>query len=71
MKNLIETPKETHLNFYLKEEPICIKIVKSGWSIPQLYHVIVEWGDYMQTDNHIMDAAQIMEKYDIDVTVSF
>ena len=33
------------LSAYHEEEPFAVRIIKSGWSGPQLYHVITEYGD--------------------------
>jgi hypothetical protein len=49
------------------DEPIGITIVPSGWSKPQKYHVIVEFGDSDDWDTHFMDADQIMQKFGIEV----
>jgi len=51
----------------VKDEPIGITIVPSGWSKPQMYHVIVEFGDSSDWDTHFMDADQIMKKFGVEV----
>lgn len=55
------------LTFYEPDEPVCFVITKSGWSRPQLYHVLIEHGDIMRTDYHCLEAEQIKEKFGIDV----
>jgi hypothetical protein len=47
------------------DEPIAVRILESSW--PGLYHVLVEFGDYSQTDYHHLSAEQILEKYGIDL----
>lgn len=49
------------------DEPIACRIVASGWSRPQTYHVITEYGDREQTDYELLDAQQIKKKYGIDL----
>ena len=50
------------------EEPIQIFIIKSGWSKPQLYHVIIEYGDYETTDHRLLTLEQINEIYGVQLT---
>lgn len=50
------------------DEPLAFRIIKSGWSKPQRYHVLIEYGDYGQTDYDFLDAEQLKEKYGIDIT---
>lgn len=62
-----KTPKEEFVSFaeisvsaYANEEPIAYRIVRSGWSKPQMYHVLVEFGDYGDTTyKGLMSAEQI------------
>lgn len=68
---LIETNPSVSLTFYEKDEPLCIHVLKSGWSNPQLYHVLVEFGDRMETTVHLLEASQIKEMFNIDVVKSF
>lgn len=49
------------------DEPMQIHVVKSGWSRPQMYHVLVEFGDMEQTDYHFMDSDQIKERFGVEV----
>lgn len=51
-------------------EPLAFRIIKSGWSKPQKYHVLIEYGDREQTDYDFLDAEQIKEKYGIDLHAS-
>lgn len=45
-------------------EPIAIHLIKSGWSNPQTYHVIVEFGDMEQTDySGVLTMEQIEDKF--------
>ena len=68
---LIEGHPSPSLTFYEKDEPLCIHILRSGWSNPQLYHVLVEFGDRMETTYHTLEAPQIQEMFNIDVNKSF
>ena len=53
---------EMSLSAYAKEEPIAYRIVRSGWAKPQMYHVLVEFGDYGDTTyKGLMSADQIKE----------
>lgn len=56
-----------HLIISVVDDPIAVKIIPSGWSNPQMYHVIVEWGDMDQADHHLLDADQIKEQMGIEV----
>ncbi len=51
------------LSYYPDEEPIAIRIIKSGWE--NQYHVLVEFGDFEQTDYYHLTAEQILEKFGI------
>jgi hypothetical protein len=68
---LVEGIATPALSFYEKDEPIWLHILESGWGKPQLYHVIVEHGDIMRVDNHLLDSPQILEKFGIDVEMSY
>lgn len=51
-------------------EPIAVHLVKSGWNFGYpTYHVIVEYGDFEQSDNYFMSAETIKKTFGIDVTV--
>ena len=50
------------------EEPIQIHIFKSGWSKPQLYHTVIEYGEYETTDHRLLTLEQINEIYGVDLT---
>ncbi len=47
-------------------EPIGIHIIRSGWSNPALYHVLLEFGDYETTDHYLLMKEQIKEKWNIE-----
>jgi hypothetical protein len=68
---LIEAHPSPSLTFYEKDEPLCIHILRSGWSKPQLYHVLVEFGDRMETTVHLLEASQIEDMFGIDIDKSF
>jgi len=55
------------LTFVWKGEPLCLKILKSGWCIPQMYHVIIEHGDMDEHQTYLYSAKKIKELYDINV----
>lgn len=49
----------------VEDEPIGLTIVPSGW--PEQFHVIVEYGDSDNWDNHFMNKAQILQKFGVEV----
>lgn len=51
----------------VEDELIAIRIIPSGWSAPQLYHVLIEYGDDGSTDYKQLTAEQIKDNYDIEV----
>jgi hypothetical protein len=54
---------EISMSAYAKEEPIAYRIVRSGWSKPPMFHVLVEFGDYSDTTyKGLMSAEQIKEE---------
>lgn len=56
------------LSAYIDEEPIAFRFVKSGWSRPQRYHVLIEWGDSDDTTyKGLMSEAQILDEYGFEV----
>ena len=62
---------EISLSAYLKDEPIAFRFVRSGWSRPQTFHVLIEFGDYSDTTyKGLMTAEQIKEEYGIDMPSS-
>ena len=51
------------------EEPISIRFVKGGWEYGYpSYHVIIEYGDFEQTDYRFMSADEIKESFGFDIT---
>lgn len=55
----------------ITEDPICIKIIPSGWDYGYpTYHVIVEYGDMETSDYHFLSSDQIKEKYGIDLSLT-
>jgi hypothetical protein len=46
-------------------EPIGIHIIKSGWRFPDMYHVLIEYGDFEQTDYQLLTREQIEGKYNL------
>ena len=59
---------EIGINIYVKEEPICFKIIPSGWSMPRQFHVIIELGAYDDsTYKGTMTEEQIKKEYGIDL----
>lgn len=59
---------EISVNIYLKEEPVCFKIIPSGWSMPRQFHVLVEWGAFDDTTyKGTMTEEQIKKEYGINL----
>jgi hypothetical protein len=56
------------MSIWVTSDPIGIKIIPSGWTDPRMYHVLVEWGDREETDYHFLDASQIKEQMDIEIS---
>jgi len=57
---------EMSFSAYAKEEPIAYRIVRSGWSKPQMYHVLIEFGDYGDTTyKGLMSEEQLKSEYGI------
>jgi hypothetical protein len=51
------------------EEPISVRFVKGGWEYGYpAYHVIIEYGDFEQTDYRFMSADEIKESFGFDIT---
>ena len=55
-----------YINATINDEPIQMHIIKSGWGNPEMFHVLVEFGDMEQTDYHFMSREQIKERFDIE-----
>ena len=69
MKNDKSIVVDLNMSVYLKDEPIAIRIIKSGWE--NQFHVLTEFGDFEQTDYvGLMTRNQIREKYNIRVADS-
>lgn len=51
--------------YFDKENVIALYIFKSGWSNPQIYNCILEWGEYGDVDHHLYDAIKIDKVYGI------
>ena len=58
----------SYLSIWVTGEPLGIRIIPSGWTNPRMYHVLVEWGERDETDYHFLDAEQIKEQMDIDIS---
>lgn len=49
-----------------KENPVCLKVIPSSWTEPQLYHVILEDGEFTKSDYlGEMTKEQIHESFDV------
>jgi hypothetical protein len=50
------------------EEPYVVRFIRSGWSNPRLYHVIIEYGDMDQSEYvGTIDASQIKKRFNVDI----
>jgi hypothetical protein len=59
---------ESLISIYADNEPIAVRILRSGWSKPQTYHVLMEFGDIGTTDYlGVFTSEQIKEKYGIEI----
>lgn len=51
------------------EEPISVRFLKGGWNYGYpTYHVIIEYGDFEQTDYRFMSADEIKKSFGFDIT---
>lgn len=67
---LLEASITSDINFSINfiDEPWAIRIIKSGWTKPQMYHVIFETGDYEQSDYlGLKTEIEIKEKWGIEL----
>ena len=49
------------------EEPIAVYYFESGWNYGYpTYHVIIEYGDFEQTDNLFLSQEQFIAKFGVD-----
>jgi hypothetical protein len=61
---------EITISLYHDEDPYAIRIIKSGWSKPDLYHVIEEFGDMDLSEyKGTFTSNQIKDKWGIDVEI--
>jgi hypothetical protein len=51
------------------EESIGIKILKSGWE--KLYHVIIEYGEYSESEYFLMNETDIFNKFKIKIEPAY
>ena len=59
---------ESSISIYANDEPIAVRILRAGWTKPQTYHVLIEFGDTGDTEyKGLFDSEQIKEKFGIEV----
>ena len=59
---------ESSISIYADNEPIAVRILRAGWTKPQTYHVLIEFGDTEDTEyKGLFNAEQIKEKYGLDL----
>lgn len=59
---------EISVSVYVKEEPLALRFIRSGWANPTMYHVLFEQGDFETTDyKGLMSGEQIKELYGIEI----
>jgi hypothetical protein len=63
--NFKKTNDISGFSFWDEDAIVSLLIVKSGWTSPQMYHCILEWGEYTEVDNNLYTSEQIKEKYNI------
>jgi hypothetical protein len=71
MKNFNKyiTP-QINLQMHFGDEPFVVRFIPSGWSAPQAYHVIREYGSLSDSDYvGLMYADQIKERYGFDINL--
>ena len=57
----------TSFNYNDEDAVIGLKIIKSGWGSPDLYHCILEYGEYGDIDYKLFTKEEIKEKYNIEI----
>lgn len=66
MENNKSIVVDLNMSVYLKDEPIAIRVVRSGWE--NQFHVLREFGDFEQTQYvGLMTQEQIREEFKIRV----
>jgi hypothetical protein len=51
------------------DEPLAVYYFESGWNYGYpTYHVIIEYGDFEQTDNLFLSQQEFMDKFGVDPT---
>ena len=59
---------ESSISIYADNEPIAVRILCAGWTKPQTYHVLMEFGDTGDTEyKGLFDSEQIKEKFGLDL----
>ena len=59
---------ESSISIYANDEPIAVRILRAGWTKPQTYHVLIEFGDIGDTEyKGLFNVEQIKEKFGVEV----
>jgi hypothetical protein len=59
---------ESSISIYADNEPIAVRILRAGWTKPQTYHVLIEFGDTGDTEyKGLFDSEQIKDKFGLDL----
>jgi len=76
-KTMITTPKDTLkfkysplqknriFEYYDEQNIVALHIFKSGWSNPQMYICVLEWGEWGDVDHHLYSAEEIKKQFGI------
>jgi len=68
IKESAKTFMESSISIYADNEPIAVRILRAGWTKPQRYHVLIEFGDTGDTEyKGLFDSEQIKEKFGLDL----
>jgi len=68
IKESAKTFMESSISIYADNEPIAVRILRAGWTKPQTYHVLIEFGDIGDTEyKGLFDSEQIKEKFGLDL----
>jgi hypothetical protein len=65
--NFNKTDDKSGVSFYDEEAIAGLLIIKSGWTSPQLYHCILEWGEYEDYDHELLTKEDIEKKYKVQI----
>lgn len=64
--NFVQSKFGELCKYYDRQNIVVLYIFKSGWSYPQMYQCIEEWGEYEESEYHLYTAEDINHIYAIN-----